>query len=121
MQNYPMTSRQGSRGRPIDKAPAANPAGQPTAEPAVAADPVDSSFKYKDYNLVFVSFDALQAAAGAGEARAYFSPSGELGPEQLVDWLRWSWQKTEVTRLRFLRAADAHEQMTLRLEGDQVE
>jgi hypothetical protein len=35
-----------------------------------------------------------------------------LQPEQLAEWLRWTWKRTEVTRLRISRVAPVHQQMT---------
>jgi hypothetical protein len=54
----------------------------------------------------------LQGEAEAGTA-AVLVPEGRLpAPEQVADWLRWAWQRTEVVRVRLVRVAEPHRQLT---------
>jgi hypothetical protein len=54
----------------------------------------------------------LQGVAETGTA-AVLVPEGRLpAPEQVADWLRWAWQRTEVVRVRLLRVAEPHRQLT---------
>jgi hypothetical protein len=61
---------------------------------------------------------ALHAAAEMGTA-AVLLPDAAPSAEELAGWLRWAWKQTDVTRVRFLRAAPAHRQLTLRI-GEKV-
>jgi hypothetical protein len=54
----------------------------------------------------------LQGVAETGTA-AVLVPEGRLPtPEQVADWLRWAWQRTDVVRVRLVLAAEPHQQLT---------
>jgi hypothetical protein len=55
----------------------------------------------------------LHAAAGAGTAVLHLPPGPTPGPEQLADWLRWAWGRTDVVRLRVVRGPGQAQQLTV--------
>lgn len=54
----------------------------------------------------------LHAAAETGTAALRWPTEQMAGAEEIIDLLRHAWQKTDVVRLRFLRAAPALRQLT---------
>jgi hypothetical protein len=56
---------------------------------------------------------SLHAVAEGGTARIVLPGERPPGPEQIADWLRWAWQQTDVTRVRFHRPAPTQQQLTV--------
>lgn len=55
----------------------------------------------------------LHAVAEMGTATVFLPEEPAATAEQLAEWLRWAWEQTEGGRLRFLRTAAVHQQLTL--------
>ena len=53
----------------------------------------------------------LHAAAEAGTAMVRLPGERSCTPEDLVGWLRYAWQQTEIVRVRFLRGTPAPRQL----------
>jgi hypothetical protein len=45
----------------------------------------------------------IQAAAGNGTAAVLLPSESSPAPQDLIDWLRFAWRRTEIRRLRFVR------------------
>src|SRR5262249_17875279 len=56
---------------------------------------------------------ALHAIAEGGTAAIILPGERPPSAEQVADWLRWTWQQTDVSRVRFLRAQSAEQQLTM--------
>jgi hypothetical protein len=60
---------------------------------------------------------ALHAVAASGTA--WVRTPGETTPpaEQIADWLKWTWQQTDIVRLRWAFSSAAARQLALPIEG----
>jgi hypothetical protein len=56
---------------------------------------------------------ALHTAVELGTTVVLLDPERWPAPEQVVEWLRWAWQHTDVTRVRLVRRALPGRQLTV--------
>jgi hypothetical protein len=56
---------------------------------------------------------ALHALAGQGTACLLLPEDLVPSAEEVVEWLSWTWQNTDVMRLRLVRTTPVHQQLTL--------
>jgi hypothetical protein len=61
----------------------------------------------------FAAAGILHGAARGGTAAVLLAEDARPRAEALVEWLHWAWEQTEVERVRFLRPAAGHRQLTL--------
>jgi hypothetical protein len=59
----------------------------------------------------------LHNVAGQGTAPLVVGNEESPSPEEVVEWLAWAWQSTELSSLRLVRPAPVHKQLTLAIEG----
>jgi hypothetical protein len=60
---------------------------------------------------------ALHAVAESGTTIVCLSSESPPTVEQIADWLQWTWQQTEIVRLRWGLASAAGRQLTLPIKG----
>lgn len=81
----------------------------PTTREAAGLTPWDPTTTMKDQLL---SAGLLHAAAGTGTAALLLTEERPISPDELVQLLRYAWQQTAVTRIRFLRKVPQPRQLT---------
>jgi hypothetical protein len=81
----------------------------PAAENAAGLTPWDGTAPVRNQ---LRAGGVLHAAAEGGTLALFVPPDQVPAPEQVADWLWTAWHETQVVRLRLVRAAPAHRQLT---------